>query len=326
MAQNAQQTLGQAPTLGAAPTPSMMDLGGAPSPAERSVMQNTLDQRKTAQEGIQTAQQNMVPAPKPPSAQELAIHPQQAQSFMPLMLALSAIGGFATRQPMVAALNNMSAVMKGQLEGDQAVTKHHEEQLWKNFDAGMAAHKASIEDLNQAYKKYEDTGNLEDLRLELITKFGPQEAARLTANPQNVFALIHGNQQLAISADKQAKALKAQAEQKSLDRQTRLKAAEIGAHTKTADVATRHKDSKENRINALRRDTNKQLSLTTNPDKIAALNSRLQEEIAAIRAEDQQGAAPAAGAKPTPTAEDIAYAKAHPDTKAAFVAHFGREP
>jgi hypothetical protein len=55
----------------------------------------------------------------------------------------------------------------------------------------------------------------------------------------------------------------------------------------------------------------------------------VQQDILFDIANPQAPAAPAPApdtGKPVPTAADLAYIKAHPDKKAQFVAHFGREP
>ena len=96
-----------------------------------------------------------------PKRKETKISPEQTKEAFTTFLAFAMIGGALTRQPMLAAMNNMTAAMKGWQVGDTARAKSEMEQFDRNLKTAVAKRTAQIEERKAAYEKYK--GNLTSL-------------------------------------------------------------------------------------------------------------------------------------------------------------------
>ena len=299
---------------GAMPMPS----AGGNSPADqakiKAAAQQQLTQRQGERQQLATAEQAIQPAPKPPTEAELTIHPKQATLFFPMMMALSALGGMNTRAPMTAAMNNMAAVMKGQMDGSAALTKQHEERMWNNYDAAMKAHESSMKDFKVALDKYNSTGDPTEMRLAILAKTGDVKLAnQVSSNPHDANQYVETLAKLADGAQKHADEMgfKNYKLQQELADKSRAR-------------GQRTSDEYDKEISKLTDDMHN----TVNPAQKTAIEDRIRElRMKRNAAQSGDSAAPAAASgKPAPTPADIAYVKAHPETRAAYVSHFGVEP
>ena len=244
--------------------------------------------------------------PKMPEA-PAEIHPRQASEFMPLMMIMATLGGLSTKTPMVAAMGNLNGVLQGQMQGDTARVESERQKLHDNFEVGMSKYRMAMDERRAIYEKYK----------------GDQKAID---EEVHLWALKHGLDEKieklgfqAIDAAEKASA-KAQEHADNMDFK-RTKEQQRAAERADAE-ARKSKEGIEKRKLDLTRDKDKQMSKTSDPKKKADIAALYDQEIASL---DRPGAAPAAG-KPAPTAEDIAYAKAHPELADQFRAHFGVEP
>lgn len=242
-----------------------------------------------------------VPKVDLPSSEFHPLPAKESSELFSLLMVMSALGGRTTHTPFTAALNNMTGVMKGQHEKNDQMVAEQKDQFKMNFDAGMQKYKGMMEEKRNILEKYHydmaaAQGELNTWKLQ----HGVTDAVAKAAE-------VHSDK-LMESHDKAAK----------LANDLKL----AGIHAGTMDKA-----SKERAITALTNKARELAAKTSNADKKAAIQKQLEADIAEIEKEAGSTSAPAAPSdKPTPTAEDIAYVKAHPETKAAFVAHFGREP
>jgi hypothetical protein len=98
-------------------------------------------------------------APPEMPAQQFHVEPQQASKTFNLLMIAGALGGALTKGHMNNAMNNMTAIMKGQMEGDAQKTAAAKEEFKTNFDAGMARFKEYSD-----RKKQLDTEHKNDIR------------------------------------------------------------------------------------------------------------------------------------------------------------------
>ncbi len=171
----------QQPQLPPEPSPEAM-LKGAQG------LQGVMAERTAQGEKLLSENQ----APKPPTKEELSIHPEQAQLLFPMMLSLAALAGKRTSEPMTAAMNNMTAVMKAQVEGNNEFVAHHEKQMMDSYKAAKDAHNETMKTLDPKIKDLlSATPNaLEELRLALYAKgYDPAVVEKLLGDGgKNFFA------------------------------------------------------------------------------------------------------------------------------------------
>ena len=307
------------------PTGAQSPAGAQPAAAQPTVQsgaQQMVTQRQGDRQQLAGVEHAIQPMPHPPTDAELTIHPKQATMFFPLLMALGALGGMNTRAPMTAAMNNMTAVMKGQMEGEQALTKQHEERLWRNFDAGMEAHKRSMEDYKVALDKYNSTGNSTDMRLYFLASGVSPKDVDSMLDPHSANRNYADQMKIAEAAQKNADEM--QFKNKKLQSELDFKNKKLGTDTaeKEKNRGQKSADEYDREITSLTKDEHN----TVNAAEKTAIEERIKE-LRRKRNAAQSGdapAAPAGGAAPTQADKD--YVKAHPETRAAYVSHFGVEP
>jgi hypothetical protein len=64
------------------------------------------------------------------------------------------LGGALTRQPMLAAMSNMTAAMKGYMAGNAQVVKQSLDEFDRNFKVAAAKRTGQIEERKAAHEKY----------------------------------------------------------------------------------------------------------------------------------------------------------------------------
>ena len=115
-----------------------------------------------------------------PELQQTQISPEQTKEAFTTFLTFAMLGGALTRQPMLAAMNSMTAAMKGWQEGDTARTKAELESFDRNFKIAQAKRSGQIEERKAAYEKYKgDTQGLELAEKQIALKYEDQIAAEL---------------------------------------------------------------------------------------------------------------------------------------------------
>ena len=127
-----------------------------------------------AEQGVQqadTALQGELAKPlqKDPLPTNPAQHldPKQMQETASMFMALGAIAGLVTRQPLTASLNNMTAAMKGVQEKDQEQFDESYKQFQDNYKRAMDKNKEYLEERRQIIddRKTSLTEKMEMLKL-----------------------------------------------------------------------------------------------------------------------------------------------------------------
>ena len=110
--------------------------------------------------------------PMPPNTAQ-HIDPKQMTTAASAFMTLGALAGLLTRQPMTAALNNMTAAMKGVQEGDAEQYDRAYKEFQSNYDKAMKTNKAMLDEKEKALKdtNLTLTARVEQLRL-IDAKYG----------------------------------------------------------------------------------------------------------------------------------------------------------
>jgi len=115
-----------------------------------------------------------------PELKQTQISPEQTKEAFTTFLTFAMLGGALTRQPMLAAMNNMTAAMKGWQEGDTARVKSELDSFDRNFKIAQAKRSGQIEERKAALEKYKgDIAGLELAEKQIALKFEDQIAAEL---------------------------------------------------------------------------------------------------------------------------------------------------
>ena len=115
-----------------------------------------------------------------PELKQTQISPEQTKEAFTTFLTFAMLGGALTRQPMLAAMNSMTAAMKGWQEGDTARTKAELESFDRNFKIAQAKRSGQIEERKAAHEKYKgDIQGLELAEKQIALKYEDQIAAEL---------------------------------------------------------------------------------------------------------------------------------------------------
>ena len=260
---------------------------------------------------IQKNQQEQLRAVKPVEMPQTDFKPltHSMSSFSALLMVVGALAGRKTMQPMTAALNNMTGVMKGLKEGDQQLYDMHKAEFERNYKVGMDKYNAFIEKRREIIM--DAKGDMAVVNQKMLDLY--RESGMDIKTQQAMEHGMHDTSKLALEQQKQMDNMKLQLK-KLEDQKGWHKNQQGGEHERKVMEA----------VNKLEVERDKELTKTSEPEKVAEINARFNRQIADARG--SAAAAPNAGGKPIPTPEDIAYAKSHPETKAQFVAHFGREP
>jgi len=244
------------------------------------------------------------PLPSEPLAK---FTPEQQKSFSTLssmLLVLGSLMGRKTMAPATAALNNMTGVMQGIKQGNaEAYTKNKQE-----FDAN---YKVAMENYNRALDRRKEI--MAESKGDLAVEKELMNQWRLNEGISEKYS--HDQMTHDIALQKHGVEL-AKVKNQVDQWMAGLVKPDLTAQTKPAKGAS----ADVTRLN-LERDK----EIAKSPKRAAEINARFDQQIKAMGG----GAAPASAApsgKPTPSQSDIDYVKAHPETKAAFVAHFGVEP
>jgi hypothetical protein len=100
-----------------------------------------METKRDAFEGKTPVHEKIAPAPK--------FEPKQISDGFSLMLGLASFAGMASRQPLTAALNNMTGMMQGLQEGN----KENFEHAYKNWESSFKVAEAKYKDELNAYQK-----------------------------------------------------------------------------------------------------------------------------------------------------------------------------
>jgi len=159
--------------------------------------------------------------------------PKDVSALAGMVMLLGAIGGRKTLHPMTAALNNLTAAMKGQAEGDHDAYVRAAEDYKRNYDLGMAKfkeyeqgkkdiyakHKGDTAELDKEIRMYEleHKGNVKQLEAQKgdIRKQVQSEKAMMKAQE-------HHDEWTKTFEEKKNVAAKKEAEKKTLTEETKL--------------------------------------------------------------------------------------------------------
>ncbi len=119
------------------------------APINKEISTGTKDLSEMASKGPDT-----VPLPEN-KAQHMS--PESMSKAFSTFLTLGALGGLLTRQPMTAALNNMTAAMKGLHDGDEEQYKRATDEFNNNFTKATAANKAKMDEYNRVFSAKDKT-------------------------------------------------------------------------------------------------------------------------------------------------------------------------
>ena len=152
--------------------------------ATAPLQQGVLDASKSLSEAASAdADPKNNPAPLPPN---LAKHldPKVLSDTASAFMAVGALFGLLTRQPLTAALGNMTAAMKGVQEGDAAQYDRAMAEYKTNVEAAEKQAKAQIERRKQILddKNLDLTGKLQALNIEEAAVGGPLRNLNLSFN------------------------------------------------------------------------------------------------------------------------------------------------
>jgi hypothetical protein len=282
-----------------------------PTPAKKPDVAGAVKSITNMQQGqadqTKALESQVTPMPEPPKQQQQGVDLKAHVGLFGAMMLLSALAARKTGAPMTAAMNNMTASLKGMQAGNAAIQQQQSQEMWQNFDAAMQQHKASLERYKIGLDAlYKDAKNgPQKLYMQLLEEgYDPKLAAELS-NPATAAklydAMLKGQQHAHEEADKVKHWQQVETDKKAAEFDKQINALEMKRAAATTDDLKNSYDE-QIRLAQMR--------------KMNALG----------------GATPTvstptpSGGKPTPSAEDIAYAKAHPEAAAQFKAHFGVEP
>jgi len=271
-------------------------------PSKGSLSQEFSDlgkQVSASQAATKTELAGITPQPVPTETYK-PLPAKESSDLFAMLMVIGALSGRTTHQPAVAAMNNMTGIMKGQIDKNDKMVAAQKDEFNTNFKQAMEKHKAYIDEKNAALEssKY-DMQAFKEKGDFLKLKYGITDSVW----KENAMTTYH-DQQLY---------------DKMLAYHTRLQAAGI----MVSGAQERNVETNMTRIESER---SKELEKHSDPVKQAEINARFDAQEEKLLAMPNKGAATPPAGKPTPTAEDIAYAKANPATMPAFIAHFGREP
>jgi type II secretory pathway pseudopilin PulG len=147
--QNKQQMLDQTAAADAERAPVMADVGRLASEVD------TLASKPV----------NSVPLPENTAKH---LDPKQLSEAASVWMTLGAFAGLLTRQPMTAALNNMTAAMKGAQEGDMEQYNRAYDEFDANFKKAMAANKQMLDEREKVLKDTNLSLTAKESQLRLI--------------------------------------------------------------------------------------------------------------------------------------------------------------
>lgn len=139
------------------------------------------------------------------------IDPKQMSSFFSTFLTLGALGGLLTRAPMTAALNNMTAAMKGLQEGDDEQFKRSTDEFNANYAKAAAANKAKLDAFDKVFNDKTKTiaQKIEEAKL-VFHQYGDQLNVlnAQQGNQRAMFQSMDASRKMQQEADQAAATLK----------------------------------------------------------------------------------------------------------------------
>jgi hypothetical protein len=239
------------------------------------------------------------PLPREPLKQFTPEHTKEISVLTSMLMVMGALAGRRTMAPATAALNNMTGILTGIKQGRDDVYQKNLAEYKENFKVANENYNRVLEERKQIMesskgdlKAEQDNMKMFFLREGISEKYFKDQISHDNGMLRHKDAVVKQNDTVI----------------NNVLHPTLLNDAKP-AKGSSADVT---------RLN-LERDK----EIAKSPKRAAEINARFDQQIAALGG----GAAAAApSGKPTPTQADIDYVKAHPETKAAFVAHFGVEP
>ena len=234
--------------------------------------------------------------------------PEQQKSFSTMsamLLVLGSLMGRKTMAPATAALNNMTGVMQGIKQGNtEAYTKNKQE-----FDEN---YKIAMENYNRALDRRKEI--MAESKGDLAVERELMNQWRLNEGISEKYM----KDQMAHDDAIQKHGVELARVKNQVDQwMAGLVKPEITSESKPPS-------GKGNSADVTRLNLERDKEIAKNPKRAAEINARFDQQIAALGGGAAAPAAPSG--KPTPTQADIDYVKAHPETKAAFVSHFGVKP
>lgn len=162
----------------------MADQMGSFKPGMQTAMGNVDAQREQQAAKLES---EITPMPAMPTEQKTGFGKDFLKSHIGLFAAmslLSALGARHTSTPMTAAMNNMTASMKGFMSGNAMEQQQANKQMWEQFDAAMQQHRASLERYKIGLEKmYKDPkAGQQQLYMELLKEgYDPKMAAEMSS-------------------------------------------------------------------------------------------------------------------------------------------------
>lgn len=250
----------------------------ASTPTEASVSQQAgaLQQKMS---GIQSQADKSMAELKPTHSPDTTFHqlpPKDTSELAAVMMVLGALGGRSTMTPMTAALNNITAVMKGQHEGNQQMVDAQRKEFQMNFDNALKAHQQFMDEKQAILQKYHyDMAAAADELKTLQLQHGISDAV-MKHNDTKTFH----DQQAAAKAAKLASDLN-------------LVEKKIAS---TGSVEAKKLEAK------YRSQAEAELAKTTDPAKIALINDRLMQNLKTLDVAAAPKPAESAAIPPRPSA------------------------
>jgi hypothetical protein len=134
------------------------------------------------------------------------IDPQQMSDAFSAFTTLGALAGLLSKTPMTAALNNMTAAIKGVQEGDDAQYQRSYKEFQDNYKKAMATNKARLEEYNRIFSDTKITLDEKMREIGLVAaKHGDELTRAEVANqtPKGVLEAIKAGQKATENAQKQ---------------------------------------------------------------------------------------------------------------------------
>jgi hypothetical protein len=134
------------PTMSPAPAPQAQ-------PDQQAQFQNQYGEIKNEREQVQGREKEQLGALAPVQPPSMDFKPVStaATTMGSLMMVVGALAGRSTMQPMTAALNNMTGVMKGIQEGDKQMYDMHKKQFDENYKLAMDKYNNFVEQRRQIH-------------------------------------------------------------------------------------------------------------------------------------------------------------------------------
>jgi len=127
------------------------------------------------QKAMKTPELGALPEYKPTK-----IDPEEAKQAFQTLMTFSLIGGALTKQPMMAAMNNMTAALKGHMEGDKQRVDKEIKDFERNYKLAEGKRKAQLEEYNLAFSKNKNDLQAQMTEIELVAKkYGDEIGAQL---------------------------------------------------------------------------------------------------------------------------------------------------